>query len=164
MWATASELGLSGWGIDKSISMSHNPRKAFFRQNYFKYLSVLRLFKATKISNTWQVNTYNTLSNAAPFGGFKESGIGREGGEYGLENYTEVNLICAVKFVFDWCHLLCRLKLLPWQFLLRTARLESNYQSTMKYVTEGWKYSCDFQFRLILTWFSLYMYVDLIYG
>ena len=45
------------------------------------------------------MNTYNTLSNAAPFGGFKESGIGREGGEYGLENYTEVNLICAVKFV-----------------------------------------------------------------
>ena len=37
-----------------------------------------------------KVNTYNTLSNAAPFGGFKESGIGREGGEYGLENYTEV--------------------------------------------------------------------------
>ena len=36
------------------------------------------------------MNTYNTLSNAAPFGGFKESGIGREGGEYGLENYTEV--------------------------------------------------------------------------
>ena len=45
------------------------------------------------------MNTYNTLSNAAPFGGFKESGIGREGGEYGLENYTEVNIICASKFV-----------------------------------------------------------------
>ena len=57
------------------------------------------MFKATKISNTWQVNTYNTLSNAAPFGGFKESGIGREGGEYGLENYTEVNIICVSKFV-----------------------------------------------------------------
>ena len=40
------------------------------------------------------MNTYNTLSNAAPFGGFKESGIGREGGEYGLENYTEVKLNC----------------------------------------------------------------------
>ena len=55
--------------------------------------------KQSKLSNTWQVNTYNTLSNAAPFGGFKESGIGREGGEYGLENYTEVNLICVAKFV-----------------------------------------------------------------
>merc|ERR1711936_942252 len=33
------------------------------------------------------------LSNAAPFGGFKESGIGREGGEYGLENYTEVKTV-----------------------------------------------------------------------
>ena len=52
-----------------------------------------------KLSNTRKVNTYSTLSNAAPFGGFKESGIGREGGEYSLENYTEVNLICVAKFV-----------------------------------------------------------------
>ena len=78
------------------------------------------------------MNTYNTLSNAAPFGGFKESGIGREGGEYGLENYTEVNLICGAKFVLIVATFFCRLKLLPWQFLLRTARLESNNLSTMK--------------------------------
>jgi hypothetical protein len=28
-----------------------------------------------------------------PFGGFKESGIGREGGRYGLEEYTEIQQI-----------------------------------------------------------------------
>jgi aldehyde dehydrogenase (NAD+) len=29
----------------------------------------------------------------APFGGFKESGIGREGGKWGMEEYTEVQQI-----------------------------------------------------------------------
>ena len=28
-----------------------------------------------------------------PFGGFKESGIGREGGKYGLDEYTEIMAI-----------------------------------------------------------------------
>ncbi|MRR39936.1 aldehyde dehydrogenase family protein, partial [Bacillus anthracis] len=29
----------------------------------------------------------------APFGGFKESGIGREGGHFGIEEYLEIKYI-----------------------------------------------------------------------
>jgi aldehyde dehydrogenase (NAD+) len=36
---------------------------------------------------------YNQLHNNVPFGGFKQSGIGRELGEYALANYTEVKSI-----------------------------------------------------------------------
>jgi aldehyde dehydrogenase (NAD+) len=35
-------------------------------------------------------NTFNKFDPAAPFGGFKESGFGREGGIHGLEAYVEL--------------------------------------------------------------------------
>lgn len=39
------------------------------------------------------VNTYNVLPVQSPFGGFKDSGHGREMSEYGLRQYTEVKTI-----------------------------------------------------------------------
>jgi aldehyde dehydrogenase (NAD+) len=44
-------------------------------------------------AGTVWVNCYDVFDAAAPFGGFKESGIGRELGEYGLNNYTEVKTV-----------------------------------------------------------------------
>ena len=54
--------------------------------------------KAHAIANnvrarTIWVNCYNVIDAAAPFGGFKQSGLGRELGEYGLEQYTEVKTV-----------------------------------------------------------------------
>jgi aldehyde dehydrogenase (NAD+) len=54
--------------------------------------------KAHAIANgvragTVWVNCYNVLDPRAPFGGFKQSGIGRELGEYGLQQYTEVKTV-----------------------------------------------------------------------
>jgi acyl-CoA reductase-like NAD-dependent aldehyde dehydrogenase len=48
----------------------------------------LRAAKAIKAGTVW-VNTYNLYDAALPFGGFKESGFGRELGQAGIENYTE---------------------------------------------------------------------------
>lgn len=45
-----------------------------------------------KAGTVW-VNCYNVLSAAVPFGGFKQSGIGRELGEYGLRQYSEVKAV-----------------------------------------------------------------------
>ncbi|TID25499.1 hypothetical protein CANINC_002889 [Pichia inconspicua] len=41
------------------------------------------------------VNTYNDFHPAAPFGGYKESGIGREMGLEAFDNYTQVKLVRA---------------------------------------------------------------------
>jgi aldehyde dehydrogenase (NAD+) len=54
--------------------------------------------KAVRLSNTLRagtvwVNCYDVFDAAAPFGGFKMSGIGREMGEYALQQYTEVKTV-----------------------------------------------------------------------
>jgi len=45
-----------------------------------------------KAGTVW-VNTYNSLHYALPFGGFKESGIGRELGKAALANYTQAKTV-----------------------------------------------------------------------
>ena len=43
--------------------------------------------RALQAGLVW-VNTYRALAVQAPFGGFKESGYGRERGEQALDEYT----------------------------------------------------------------------------
>ena len=45
-----------------------------------------------KAGTVW-VNCYDVFDAAAPFGGFKMSGIGRELGEYALQLYTETKTV-----------------------------------------------------------------------
>lgn len=41
----------------------------------------------------FQVNSYNNGDMTVPFGGYKQSGIGRELGEYALEKYVTSTLL-----------------------------------------------------------------------
>ena len=52
----------------------------------------LAISNAVRAGTVW-VNCYNVLDAGAPFGGFKQSGNGRELGEYGLQQYTEVKTV-----------------------------------------------------------------------
>lgn len=45
-------------------------------------------------AGTVWVNAHNLIDPAMPFGGFKESGIGRDFGTASLEGYTEVKSVC----------------------------------------------------------------------
>ena len=52
----------------------------------------LRVIKEIRAGITW-INCYNPTYNEAPWGGYKRSGIGRELGIHGLEEYQEVKQI-----------------------------------------------------------------------
>lgn len=51
-------------------------------------------YVASKLrAGTVWVNCYNAFDAASPFGGYKQSGMGREMGSYALNNYTEVKSV-----------------------------------------------------------------------
>ncbi|XP_039260182.2 aldehyde dehydrogenase, mitochondrial-like [Styela clava] len=52
----------------------------------------LTIANSVRAGTVW-VNSHNTFSAAMPFGGYGMSGQGRELGEYGLANYTEVKTV-----------------------------------------------------------------------
>ena len=52
----------------------------------------IRVARAIETGRMW-VNTYNSIPAGAPFGGYKESGIGRETHKVILEHYTQMKNI-----------------------------------------------------------------------
>ncbi len=72
--ANSTNYGLSAGIWTKDISKAH------------------RLAKNVKAGTVW-VNCYNCFDAASPFGGFKDSGFGRELGKYALELYTQVKSV-----------------------------------------------------------------------
>ena len=54
-----------------------------------KGAKIFRMTRAIRAGVVW-ANTFNKFDPTAPFGGYKESGIGREGGLHGLDAYVEL--------------------------------------------------------------------------
>ncbi len=52
----------------------------------------MRFIKKLRAGITW-INAYHPTYSEAPWGGYKQSGIGRDLGTYGLDEYTEVKQI-----------------------------------------------------------------------
>ena len=52
----------------------------------------LRVLHKLRAGITW-LNTYHPTFNEAPWGGYKQSGTGRELGTYGLDAYLETKQI-----------------------------------------------------------------------
>jgi len=51
---------------------------------------ILKMSTELKAGVVW-ANTYNKFDPASPFGGYKESGFGREGGRHGLADYVKLS-------------------------------------------------------------------------
>jgi len=54
--------------------------------------TAIEVSNALKAGTVW-VNTYNTIQYQLPFGGYKESGIGRELGEEAINNYVQTKTV-----------------------------------------------------------------------
>jgi phenylacetaldehyde dehydrogenase len=57
--------------------------------------TVHRLVPKIKAGTVW-VNCHNMIDPSMPFGGFKQSGLGREHGRAGIDMYTELKSVCML--------------------------------------------------------------------
>ncbi len=74
--ANQSEYGLAAAVWTRDISKAH------------------RIAEKVRAGTVW-INCYNVFDAALPFGGYKQSGWGREMGHEVLEQYTEVKAVCV---------------------------------------------------------------------
>lgn len=80
---------------DDDVIMQANDTE-FGLASYFYSKDVSRIFKVAEALEYGMVgvNTGLISTESAPFGGIKESGLGREGSRHGLEEFTELKYIC----------------------------------------------------------------------
>jgi aldehyde dehydrogenase (NAD+) len=82
-----------------SVMTFRTPEEALLRANNTPYglgtgvwtdkgSKILELARKLEAGIVW-LNTYNKFDAASPFGGYKESGFGREGGVHGLRGYVK---------------------------------------------------------------------------
>ena len=76
-------------GIAEGNATTYGLAAAVWTRDVAKTLKAARAIRAGTV---W-VNAYNLFDAALPFGGFKESGFGRELGASGLDLYTEVKSV-----------------------------------------------------------------------
>jgi retinal dehydrogenase len=75
--------------IPRANATTYGLAAAVFTKDIDKALTIANSVQAGTV---W-VNTYNMVLPQSPFGGYKMSGIGRELGSYGLEEYTEIKTV-----------------------------------------------------------------------
>jgi aldehyde dehydrogenase (NAD+) len=100
--AGGNRVGDKGYFIEPTVFADVQDNMKIAQEEIFgPVMSILKFKDITKAhaiadgvrAGTVWVNCYDVFDAAAPFGGFKQSGIGRELGEYGLANYTEVKTV-----------------------------------------------------------------------
>lgn len=75
--------------IERANDTNYGLAAAVFSRDIDK---VNYLVQGIKAGTVW-VNCYNVFAPQAPFGGYKDSGHGREMSEYGIQQYTEVKSV-----------------------------------------------------------------------
>jgi succinate-semialdehyde dehydrogenase / glutarate-semialdehyde dehydrogenase len=80
--------------IDEVIQLANDTEFGF--AGYFYTRDIGRAWRVAESLEYGMVgvNTGVISTEVAPFGGMKQSGIGREGSKYGLDDFTEMKYIC----------------------------------------------------------------------
>ncbi|MEW9899285.1 NADP-dependent succinate-semialdehyde dehydrogenase [Chitinivorax sp. PXF-14] len=78
----------------EAIQMANDTE--FGLASYFYSRDIGRIFRVAEALEYGMVGVNSGLisTEVAPFGGVKESGLGREGSKYGIEDYVEVKYVC----------------------------------------------------------------------
>jgi aldehyde dehydrogenase (NAD+) len=80
-------------GVDEVVARANRTEYGLAAAVWTRDIKKAHAIADSVRAGTVWVNCYNVLDPRAPFGGFKQSGIGRELGEYGLQQYTEVKTV-----------------------------------------------------------------------
>jgi succinate-semialdehyde dehydrogenase/glutarate-semialdehyde dehydrogenase len=79
---------------EEAVAMANDTE--FGLAAYFYGRDVARVFRVAEAIEAGMVgiNTGLISTEVAPFGGMKESGLGREGSKYGIEEFVEIKYLC----------------------------------------------------------------------
>jgi succinate-semialdehyde dehydrogenase/glutarate-semialdehyde dehydrogenase len=81
---------------DEAEAIELANRTEFGLASYFYARDVGRIFRVAEALEYGMVgiNTGFLTTEVAPFGGVKQSGLGREGSKYGIDEYVEIKYMC----------------------------------------------------------------------
>jgi succinate-semialdehyde dehydrogenase/glutarate-semialdehyde dehydrogenase len=81
-------------GDDEGVAMANDTE--FGLASYFYAGALRRVWRVAEAleSGIVGVNTGIISTEVAPFGGIKESGVGREGSKYGVDDFLEIKYVC----------------------------------------------------------------------
>jgi succinate-semialdehyde dehydrogenase/glutarate-semialdehyde dehydrogenase len=82
------------WTEDEAIALANDTE--FGLASYFYSRDVGRIFRVGEALEYGMVGVNTGLISTAevPFGGVKQSGLGREGSRHGIDDYVEVKYLC----------------------------------------------------------------------
>ena len=79
--------------LDEAVSLANATRYGLAGSVWTKDLYQANYIAERVQAGTIWINTYGSFFNEVPFGGYKESGLGRELGKAGLKEYTELKSV-----------------------------------------------------------------------